>query len=61
MDLGLLVPGGAGQERRIALANIVFSRRYIRAFFDTYLTGKRDPVLDETSRDPRVRNERFPR
>jgi hypothetical protein len=47
MDLGLLGSGVGGEERRLALANLAFSRRYIRAFFDTYLTGKRDPVLDE--------------
>jgi hypothetical protein len=61
MDLGLLFPAVAGEARDRALANLAFSRRYIRAFFDTYLTGKRDPALDETSRDPRVRIERFSR
>jgi hypothetical protein len=61
MDLGLLSPAVAGEARGRALANLAFSRRYLRAFFDTYLTGKRDPALDETSRDPRVRIERFSR
>ncbi len=61
MDVGLLAPAVAGEQRGRALANLAFSRRYIRAFFDTYLTGKRDPVLDETPRDPRVRIERFSR
>jgi hypothetical protein len=61
MDLGLLFPAVSGDARGRALANLAFSRRYIRAFFDTYLTGKRDPSLDETSRDPRMRIERFSR
>jgi predicted dienelactone hydrolase len=61
MDLGLLGPGVADAERGLALANLAFSRRYLRAFFDTYLTDKRDPALDEPWRDPRVRIERFTR
>jgi len=61
MDLGLLAPALAGEARGRALANLAFSRRYLRAFFDTYLANKRDPALDETSRDPRVRIERFSR
>ncbi len=58
MDLKLLARP-AGERRNLALANLAFSQRFIRAFFDSYLTGKRDPALDETSRDPRVRIERF--
>lgn len=59
-DLKLLARA-AGERRNLALANLAFSQRFLRAFFDTYLTGKRDPALDETSRDPRVRIERFSR
>lgn len=58
MDLKLLARP-AGERRNLALANLAFSQRFLRAFFDSYLTGKRDPALDETSRDPRVRIERF--
>src|SRR5262249_47920653 len=43
MDVGVLDPDLVGEARDRALVNLGFSRRYIPAFFDWYMMGRRDP------------------
>ncbi len=59
-DLPLLAAGGDAARQAESLHNFQIAQAYTRGFFDKYLKGRKDTLLDlKSTPDPRVRVERF--